>query len=565
MKGLQYCTIRLIRNEISSHRRLQRVHSSLSFSSTIQQPSPLKVLLLQPPGSCKLFTRSNSVYPPLGLCQLASTVSRIACQVFDAEGLNLSKEETINHVTRQRPACVGFTVTTMTMRLVNEYATAIKTKNPNILVMAGGPQATAAPDTVLQECPSVDAVFRGEGELGFPTLVSLLRVENPLLMNLCSISSAPGIVTRDSTSPRSVPIQRVPASAFVGEQALPFPILSEMPMQSYWCPDALRSPMVTFMTARGCPFKCAFCATPQTIGNDVRGWDPVLVAKEVQRLVGLGVREVSFVDDLFTAQPSRVRKLCEALIENKVDVTWFANSRADRVNAELCSSMKRAGCHQIFLGVESGSPKLLKYMKKGETVETMIRGAGYLREAGINISTGFIIGLPGETDETVAETIELAKRLRPNRIQFSRWTPLAGSALVEHPDRFATDPRSAPALEKYMSASASGPAYGVTSANHRLDGGTITGAEGFHGSSFRVQIMEAASRSLGSYPGTSSSVVGPSVAGAQPGSAVDVSSRRSRSRSLDPSPDRVDGWIARWYSECSAKRTGEVDWGKPSL
>ena len=496
--------------------------------------SSMKSLLLQLPGSCKLFTRSNSIYPPLGLCQLAATVSSQDCIVIDAEALDYTFEKTVRTVEDRNPVLVGFSVTTMTMHLVESYAAAIRIALPNTLILVGGPQATAAPDTVLAECPSVDLLFRGEGEESFPRVINTLSTNNSRSENLRLLSALPGVVNRSTKYPKQVEIQRVKAERFVMEPVIPFPLLSDMPLSKYWCPDALRRPMVTFMTARGCPFKCAFCATPQIIGNEVRGWEPIRVVEELERLVTKGVREVSFVDDLFTAKPARVRELCELMISRKVDLTWFANSRADRVNAALCQLMRQAGCHQIFLGVESGSNKMLKYMRKGENVDMMIRGAEYLHAAGIKISAGFIIGLPGENDDTVMETITLAKKIRPNRIQFSRWTPLAGSALVEHASEFALDPRSAPALANKLSDN-----------RQSMDGGTIAGAQGFHSQQFRVAVEH-----------TSSSPTDTKLA-----SPATAPTEIAKEKELD----RVDLWIAMCYTECNAKRTGETDWGMPSI
>lgn len=181
---------------------------------------------------------------------------------------------------------------------------------------------------------------------------------------------------------------------------------------------------------------------------------------------------------------------------------------------------------------------MLKYMKKGETPETMIRGANIIRAAGIRISTGFIIGLPGETDETVQETIALAKQIQPFRIQFSRWTPLAGSELVENPEHFNINPLSAPALETYL-LSAVGPISSIIP-----DGGVVSGAGGFHGAQFRLKMMDASIRSN------------------DQGSPNTSTQKQEQEKKIE---DQVDRWIRECYAACGAKRTGEVDWGLPSI
>ena len=206
-------------------------------SVIVRRLCAVRAVLLQPPGNCKIFTRSQSVYPPLGLCQLASTVPAKDCQVLDAEGLNLSKEETIRRVVEFRPSLVGFTVTTMTMTLVNSYAQAIKAVDPTILMICGGPQATAAPDTVLRECPSIDAVFRGEGETVFPAMIKVLdpRIRS-LQHHLSAIGSLPGVVPRSQHHvARTIAVQRVSKDLFVGNadigiSPLPFPALDRLPI-----------------------------------------------------------------------------------------------------------------------------------------------------------------------------------------------------------------------------------------------------------------------------------------------------------------------------------------------
>ena len=224
-------------------------------------------------------------------------VSKSDCLVLDADGSNLTDEETVEKVVSLNPKSIGFTVTTMTMPLVNRFARAIKQVRPSIVVLAGGPQATAAPETVLCECDAVDVVFRGEGELVFPQIIALFNsvetdhgheddaravVNNSACTTMTAIerlSLLPGIATRSSPNPKlTTLVQRVPSEYFTGSKAskdistqteaqhlkvLPFPRFDGLPIAAYWCPDAARSPMITFMATRGCPFKCAFCATPQ--------------------------------------------------------------------------------------------------------------------------------------------------------------------------------------------------------------------------------------------------------------------------------------------------------------
>ncbi len=131
-------------------------------------------------------------------------------------------------------------------------------------------------------------------------------------------------------------------------QSLPFPRFDGLPIHNYWCPDAKKKPMVTFMTARGCPFKCGFCNSPLLFGKAVRGWEVPAILDELQRLVvEAGVQEVSFVDDVFTAVPRRTLELCRGMIERRLGLSWFCNARADQINGTLAAAMAEAGCHQV--------------------------------------------------------------------------------------------------------------------------------------------------------------------------------------------------------------------------
>jgi len=336
--------------------------------------------------------------------------------VIDAEGMGWSKEKTVLEALALNPKLVGFTATSYTLHIVEQFASCFKAAG--VTVMVGGPHASVAPQNLFDECPSVDIVVRGEGEMVIEAI--LHEVMSDGLVDI------PGVCRRvDGQCWISDDISRVKDFA-----VLPFPRLEGLPIDRYWCPDALRRPMVTMMTSRGCPHRCGFCASPTIMGKKVRGWGVEAVLDEIESLVEKhGVKEISFVDDVFTIQNGRAIALCRGLVERKLDLTWFCNARADQVTDELADAMALAGCHQVYLGFESGSPEILARIQKGSTLERLEDGARLLKKAGISRSIGFVIGLPGETDETVKQSIAAAQRVRPERLQFTRWTPLHGSPL----------------------------------------------------------------------------------------------------------------------------------------
>jgi len=394
------------------------------------------ILLLHPPGACSAFTRSGSQYPPLGLNQLKALIGNTnLVDVLEADGHGLTNAETMDRICYEAPPAIGMTVTCGTKALVNAWSCVAKNLSPNYqpLVIVGGPAAAFETQSIFEHCPHVDVVVKGEGEVTFPTIVEILErsnMQNSDITNaLAELSSLPGVCVRDKPEMNDLKIPTLSKEAFT---SLPFPDLSASPVSKYRAPDAKRHPMVTMMTQRGCIASCAFCNTPQIHGRSIRGWSNEQIIEQLIHLKKQhGIKEVSFVDDVFTNRPGGPRKLCELIMENNLDLSWYCNVRADQVTPKMAKAMKEAGCHQVFIGFESGCDEMLKRINKGETVQDLERGARLLKEAGIALSIGFIVGLPGETQQTVDKSIELCNRVRPNRVQFTRFSPIPGSLLAE--------------------------------------------------------------------------------------------------------------------------------------
>lgn len=144
------------------------------------------------------------------------------------------------------------------------------------------------------------------------------------------------------------------------------------------------------------------------------------------------------MDDVFTNRRGGPRKLCELMVKEGLDLTWYGNARADQITPKMATAMRDAGCHQVFLGFESGCDDMLKRINKGEKAADLERGALILKEAGIAVSIGFIVGLPGETEASVQASIELCRRVQPDRVQFTRFTPIPGSRLADLVDHDPT-------------------------------------------------------------------------------------------------------------------------------
>lgn len=374
-----------------------------------------ELLFFKPPNSASKFTRSGSIYPPLGLCQLAAMFPGEQVEILDAEAEDLDTESAKGRIARINPRVALLTASSFTLPLIEEWARWFK--DQKIQVVVGGPHPTLLPRDFFQKCPSVDLAIRGEGELILPAIVKSLQDKAPFPDQACCWRTGTGEI-------RIGKVHRI--QDFSNH---PFPDFSNLDMTKYWCPDAKRRPMATMMTTRGCNNSCGFCSAPALHGKKTRGWSPQQILEELQRLHSCGIREVSFLDDGFTSNRERAIEICTGIRRLDLDLSWFCNARADSFDKELVSAMANAGCHQVYLGLESGSEQILSNARKNLNLDQMRRGVGLVREQGIGISAGFVIGLPGETDDTVLQSISLANELKPDRIQFSRYVPLPGSRL----------------------------------------------------------------------------------------------------------------------------------------
>jgi hypothetical protein len=175
-------------------------------------------------------------------------------------------------------------------------------------------------------------------------------------------------------------------------------------------------------------FKCSFCIA-STLGYKYRSVDNVL--EELRRIVSLGIKEVFFMDFTFEARRRNALELSQRMVEERLDLTWVCSSRAGTLDVELLTWMKNAGCHTLLLGVESGDEELLKEYSKGVTKDQMRKAFSLCRKLGIRTLGHFIIGLPGETEETVRKTVDFAQELDCDIASFNIAVPVLGTPLRE--------------------------------------------------------------------------------------------------------------------------------------
>ncbi len=375
-----------------------------------------KVTLVNPPQ----FT--GYPQPPMGLILLAGVLESrgYPVKIVDANLLGLKPEEIVPLL--DDTDVLGLTAMTPTVSRAIDIAREVKAARPELPVIMGGPHATLLPAETMAAAPEVDIIVRGEGE---ESLVNLLSV----LENNKSLDSVSGITYRTD----GIIVDNAPSPEITDLDSLPFLAYHLVPLKSYrpHPPHGRAKPFAVLITSRGCPYNCGYCSKP-VFGKRFRGQSPERVVDEIAYLQEkYGVREIAFYDDSFTLDMERAYRICEEIISRGLKIIWSCETRVNLVDKRLLKKMKQSGCYSISYGLESGSQEILDVIDKGTTLEQAEEAVRHTREAGIHAVGYFMIGSPGETPETINETIRFAKKLKVDFAQFSITTPFPGTNLYD--------------------------------------------------------------------------------------------------------------------------------------
>jgi len=374
----------------------------------------LKVTLINP----SHLTRYPQ--PPIGLALIASVIEREGYQVtiLDANAMSLHPQDINPMVTGAD--VIGLTAMTPTISTAMSIAHYLQQANPDLTIILGGAHATLLPNETLATTHEIDIIVRGEGEETIIELLHALEDKQPL-GNISGISyRANGKVI--STAARTTNIDM---------DSLPFPAYHLLPWRRYkpHPPHGLALPFASIVTSRGCPYHCAYCSKP-VFGSKFRAQSPERVVEQVVYLQEkFGVKEVAFYDDVFTLDKKRAHAIAEAIIRKGIKIFWTCEARVNLVDKDLLSHMKRAGCYAIAYGIESASPEILKTLHKDVTLEQVEEAVRNSREACLQVIGYLMLGSPGETPETIRQTIEFAKKLKIDFAQFSVTTPFPATEL----------------------------------------------------------------------------------------------------------------------------------------
>ena len=378
-----------------------------------------RVLLINP-----FYPISETPSPPLGLAYLAGALEAagVTVRILDMVVLPQNQTTLADVLEQFQPDVVGVTAVTMTAETAFAIIRDVKRIAPDVLTVMGGPHVTFSTAETLSAVPALDVIVRGEGE---QTFLDLLVDTN----GRRHWETIPGLAFRNGEGIHETP-WREPVSDL---SRLPEPVRHGLPLGRY---RTLGMP-VSVTTSRGCPFQCIFCVGRRMVGARVRYRPPLRVVDEIEGLAALGFRQVNVADDLFTANPRHCLAICDDIIRRGLKIRWSSFARVDTVSATLLTRMREAGCHAVSFGMESGSPEILKRVRKKISLAQAEAAVAMCRQVGMEAHASFILGLPGETADTLEQTMAFARRWanRGCYTGFICWRPF-----LEPPSRMIPTP-----------------------------------------------------------------------------------------------------------------------------
>lgn len=317
--------------------------------------------------------------------------------------------------------CVAVAVMSSTQSFKADAAelARIKAVNPGVSTILYGSHPTFMPEYCL-EAPAVDYIVVREPEQSMKELLGVI------------VNGADADAILGTGHRRNGATQINPHRPFPHMDDLAIPDRTLLPKNAdYFNPVVKRLPYTSMLTSRGCPARCNYCTAPVFYGNKTRVRSVDNVLEEMRQIKRLGYREIFFRDETFSAYKGRNYRIFEGMAREGLDFTWIANGRVDMIDEESMRAMKAAGCHMLKFGVETGSAEMLERYKKGTTLEQAEQTFRKAREIGLDTHAHIIFGGPGESHQTIRQTLDFLKKLRPSTVTFGILTPYPGTEIFD--------------------------------------------------------------------------------------------------------------------------------------
>lgn len=433
-----------------------------TLTSSTRPTGTVDVLLVNPPTPDRGIwirsqhrvgrrSRENMIWPQVSLAQMAALLMPdYTVEIVDANALRMDWAAFEKLLDEKRPKYYLTQVTAPTLR--NDMYGVFLAKSVGALTLAFGTHVTPMTRETMQPFPALDFVLRGEPEVTLRELLDRLEGKSPSDPRVAKmLAETSRLQTRrngsavdtaayavdESASPyatilglawrNGTEIVINPDRPFIPNlDDLPMPVHELLPLQKQRMP-MIKGPFTFIVTSRGCPAGCKYCIKHVSYQNSVRVRSAENIVDELEHLGRLGIHNIHMYADLFTVNRDHVVSLCRLIIDRGLKVRWTCNSRVDYVDEEMLRLMGQAGCWLISWGIESANEQILKRARKGYKKEQAFRALRWAKAAGIKNWGYFIIGLPGETEETIRETIDYAKQLPLDIALFHIAAPYPGT------------------------------------------------------------------------------------------------------------------------------------------
>ena len=385
----------------------------------------MKTLLSTPPGE------TTEKWPPLGLLSLSASIRlhrpHDRVKVVDAFCRDMSVDDLLQEVLEESPEVLGLNCSTHTFRETIEVMERVSERLPECILILGGYHATFTAEQILRRYRFIDYIIKGEGENVIVQLLNSLEggsdprnvdgisylkngdyIDNPLTL----IEDLDGLPPLDRSELGDLHYGYV-------HQGIPLTF----------------GKFTTVISSRGCPYDCQYCSCSSFSLRRWRKRSPENVVEELERLYLEGYKSVVFVDDNFTQDKSRAMRICELILEKRIDISLYCEGRVNNASRELLSKMKEAGFDVIFFGAESASPHVLEFYNKKIRPEQIEEAVQNAKDANMMVITSFIMGAPVESEDDLQQTVDFIQRLRPHAVEINILDYLVGTPLWHEKER----------------------------------------------------------------------------------------------------------------------------------
>jgi anaerobic magnesium-protoporphyrin IX monomethyl ester cyclase len=395
----------------------------------------MKILLLNPPTTDqRAFIREGrcnqeqgawtTQWPPITLATAGAMLETQghAVTILDCAAQVITRSDLLGRICATPYALIAWATATPSITSDLTLANEIKALRQDTFTAVFGTHVTAMADACLQTTPGLDAVICHEPEA---TLVDLATA----LCDHRDLTGVAGISFKDSAGQ----LVHTRIRPFISDlDSLPFPAWHLVDLECYKLP-LLGKRFVILLPLRGCPYSCTFCTAQTYYGNRLRRRSVPRMMEEITSIIKrFDIRNFFIWADTFTVDRTYVMKFCDQLLQQGLAIRWTCNSRVDTIDQEMLYAMAKAGCWMISYGIESGNQGILDAIQKKITVQQSHDAVKMAKQAGLQVAGHFVLGFPGETEETLRETITLAAALDVDIAQFYVATPFPGSELYEH-------------------------------------------------------------------------------------------------------------------------------------